>query len=499
MNGEKRALDLMSGQNETIIARVMDSAAWHDIITADPRIPRTSDELKALIGFVHGHQAAVAEDADRTFDAATFEEDPDCLTDFEQLIHAGFGNPDLTDEEIDELDQLMASMRPDFLDEHVTTEHFRCNYTLAHGEHRISTDRVRVVANQLERAYRHYTDAFGRHPYFARDKHGAVARYIEVDFWSLPATKHPDNPPKGSTSPNGPIKLNTRFLRDNPTWLWTTAVHELFHRLQFAFGWRAAGQTQPYAWFSESSASWASLWETREFVKTPQNIEYLFKDPAINTLLNARYFAVPVWVFLEMLHSAEPSVEYIRKFLDNYEAHHDLDYCYRQMWSPVVHAMFGVGMFWGFWRSVGSSFPFKLGRAQVRYPCIYAIETGTPVLIEPAVKEVTADALLSTQGLEGQATIANGGIQLYLFRMQQALIGKRLVATFESATDVKLTLGILSLRQNEEIGGYSYVTPQQKHLRYETIIERRYEHITFALVADDLDANTEITWSVLIK
>ena len=124
--------------------------------------------------------------------------------------------------------QTLDSAMPSF-ENRYETDHFVLKWT---NKSRNSSDNIKdpqIIKDTgayLEEAWAKYTDLFGRKPYAApgRDKIDVVFRNIDCFGVADP--------------PDGPIQFDSDAWVKNKGIRQPTSAHELFHRMQYAYGYR---------------------------------------------------------------------------------------------------------------------------------------------------------------------------------------------------------------------------------------------------------------------
>ncbi|MFP5214014.1 MAG: hypothetical protein ACLGPL_11625, partial [Acidobacteriota bacterium] len=109
------------------------------------------------------------------------------------------------------------------------TEHFILHWTNTsknEGDNIPDPGVVRETGEYLETAWKKYETAFGRRPYMARG-----ANKIDVYFRDLECFGEAD-------PPDVPISFDAENWMKKPGIRKPTSAHELFHKLQYAFGYR---------------------------------------------------------------------------------------------------------------------------------------------------------------------------------------------------------------------------------------------------------------------
>jgi hypothetical protein len=165
---------------------------------------------------------------------------------------------------------------------------------------------IRDTAGYLETAWAKYVELFGRRPYTAPGKDK-----IEVVFWDLGYFGVSD-------PPDGPIQFGADAWVNNPAIRKPTSAHELFHKLQYAYGYKTKWEPEkPYKWFTEGTAAWseAFVWGR---VSNDCKVDTLFKDCKMD-LYEADYTAMPFWIYFVQGNQEHPNDHLMVKFFEKCE------------------------------------------------------------------------------------------------------------------------------------------------------------------------------------
>ncbi len=342
---------------------LMDEATWKRFATQDPTIPRTFARLREYGRLLYGPRPRkfprmVRQQPSVGSIRSLYEE---CGEAAWQRFFLGLGNPNLTPAQRDGIEADMDADMPDF-DLSIDTDHFILRWTnsSAHAADNIADNRiVSGTGEHLEEAWNIYEAAFGRPPYVPvnSDK-------IEVVFYDIGG-------PNGVASPpDGPIQLNS------VSWVTTeglhkpVSAHELFHKLQYAFGYRTSWNlVEPYLWFSEGTASWAEvfIWQR---VSRDTKITRMFTNPDLN-LYDASYSALPFWIFFEARQRSDAEDNPILHYLSTIEPNGDIEGALEEVideeWAAnnvfgqldTFYALFARDRHIGHWRSgpLGGFYP----------------------------------------------------------------------------------------------------------------------------------------------
>lgn len=164
---------------------------------------------------------------------------------------------------------------------------------------------VRETAEYLETAWGKYVDTFGKAPYRAPGKDKIVVTFRDLDCFGQ------------AGPPDAPIVLDSDNWVEKPGIRKPTSAHELFHKLQYAFGYRTKwNPNPPFKWFTEGTAAWAEVFVWQR-VSGAYKIKELFANPDLD-LYESEDCALPFWIFFEtryetMFHE-NPLVAFFKEY-----------------------------------------------------------------------------------------------------------------------------------------------------------------------------------------
>jgi hypothetical protein len=193
------------------------------------------------------------------------------------------------------------------------TEHFILKWTnqSKHSRDNISDPQIiKDTAEYLETARAKYMDLFGRDPYTAPGRNK-----IEVVFWDTDCYGVSD-------PPDGPIQFGSDPWVKNPAIRKPTSAHELFHKLQYAYGYKTRwNPKKPYQWFTEGTAAWseAFVWGR---VSLDYKLDTLFKNTGMD-LYEADTTAMPFWIYFVQGNQEHPNNQLMVKLFEKCEQLHD--------------------------------------------------------------------------------------------------------------------------------------------------------------------------------
>ncbi|MEN6437650.1 MAG: hypothetical protein ABFD97_03610 [Syntrophobacter sp.] len=167
------------------------------------------------------------------------------------------------------------------------TDHFVLKWTgkSSHsGDNIYDSAIIKDTADYLETAWGKYTSLFGRQPYMApgRDKIDVVFR--DIDCYGL------------ADPPDGPIQFNSQAWVKKPGIRQPTSAHELFHKMQYAYGYKTKwNPKKPFLWFTEGTAAWSEVFVWGK-VSRACKVDEIFRDTRLD-LYEAEDMAMPFWIF----------------------------------------------------------------------------------------------------------------------------------------------------------------------------------------------------------
>jgi hypothetical protein len=200
------------------------------------------------------------------------------------------------------------SQLPSF-ENRLETEHFILKWTNVspHSEDNIcDPEIVKETAGYFEASWDKLTGLFGRTPYVAPE-----SGKIEVIFHNLDCYAYAD-------PPEGPIELNASVWARVPSIRQSTCAHELFHKLQYAYGFKTRWAPDgSILWFTEGTASWAEVFVCGRVTRNCK-MEDMFKDTSIN-LYEADDMALPFWIYFVSGNRGTPKDRLMVRFFEEYE------------------------------------------------------------------------------------------------------------------------------------------------------------------------------------
>jgi hypothetical protein len=153
---------------------------------------------------------------------------------------------------------------------------------------------VSETAGYLETAWEKYTTLFGRKPYTPPGSDKVEVVFREIDCYGV------------ADPPDGPIQFNSAVWVKKIGIRQPTSAHELFHKLQYAYGYKTKWNPEkPYMWFTEGTAAWSEVFVWGR-VSRSCKVDEIFKNCQID-LYEADDMAMPFWIYLVRGNQDEPN------------------------------------------------------------------------------------------------------------------------------------------------------------------------------------------------
>jgi hypothetical protein len=178
----------------------------------------------------------------------------------------------------------------------IETEHFVLSWTNASSHEADNINDPQVVketAGYLETAWEKLSRLFGRAPYVPPGSSKVAVIFHDLDCYAY------------ADPPEGPIELNSRVWMKMPSIRQSTSAHELFHKLQYAYGYKTRWRPgEPILWFTEGTAAWAEVFVWGRVTRDCK-MENMFTNTGID-LFDAEDMALPFWIFFVSGNSVAP-------------------------------------------------------------------------------------------------------------------------------------------------------------------------------------------------
>jgi len=189
------------------------------------------------------------------------------------------------------------------------TDHFVLRWTnqSRHSEDNISDRQIiKDTAEYMEIAWGKYVSLFGRKPYMAPGRDNIEVVFRDMDCYGV------------SDPPNGPIQFNSYAWVNNRGIRQPTSAHELFHKMQYAYGYKTSWKPkEPYLWFTEGTAAWSEVFVWGRVSRTCK-VDTIFRDTKLG-LYQADDMAMPFWIYCVQGNHPNPNNAFIVKIFEKCE------------------------------------------------------------------------------------------------------------------------------------------------------------------------------------
>ncbi len=196
-----------------------------------------------------------------------------------------------------------------FFENRYETDHFVLKWTnrSSHSDDNIADRRIITdTGDYLEIAYGKYLSLFGRKPYMAPGTDKIEVVFRDMDCYGV------------SDPPNGPIQFNSYAWANNSGIRQPTSAHELFHKMQYAYGYKTVWKPkEPYLWFTEGTAAWSEVFVWGRVSRTCK-VDTIFRDTRLG-LYQADDMAMPFWIFCVKGNHQDQNNEFMVKLLEKCE------------------------------------------------------------------------------------------------------------------------------------------------------------------------------------
>jgi hypothetical protein len=257
--------------------KVLTADSWETNFGKNPNVPRTDEDVLALARSIYPPLGAKS--------LPTKGKKWHCGDIQVGLLFAALQNPDIKDETREAVDLIIIQATPP-LPEKYTSGRFVIHYTTNDPDplNHASLQEVKAVASALNASWQAYAAKFTEPMHY---HNGDGKDVIDIYLYYM------DNETFGQTLSSWVhIDMNT-MITNVPCTRKLTAAHELFHRVQFAYGYESGNDL----WLSEGSAMWV------EKYRYPTEREYMrWMDDGLLTpttdLFAREYDATYLFVYL---------------------------------------------------------------------------------------------------------------------------------------------------------------------------------------------------------
>lgn len=228
---------------------VIDEATWNRLSVQDTFVPQIFSRLREYGRLLYGSQRRKIPRMVKELPTigAMRSLYGECGEAAWSRLFLGLSNPRLSQAQREAIEAEIDADMPTF-NQNTETDHFILRWS---DSSTTATDNITdasiitETADFLEEGWNRYNTSFGRTPYIP-----SGSTKIEVVFYDIPGAHGVASPP------DGPLQLNSNSWVTTPGLRRSVSAHELFHKLEYAFGFRTSWTpASPYQWFSEGLSS----------------------------------------------------------------------------------------------------------------------------------------------------------------------------------------------------------------------------------------------------
>jgi hypothetical protein len=420
MAEKKIKLKKLAKKGVNITLTIPDINSWKEMTGKDRKIPRSFSQTRKLIRKVFGtkeerikkpirpevYTPAISRKKYKKTTLLTVRKGyfirryEECHEELYARLFLGLSNPFFSNRQRNILEADIDDATPSFENTY-ETDHFILKWTNSstHVQDNIADSSiVESTGEYLETAWDRYDTVFGRTPHLPEG-----ATKMEVIFLDIGAIGI-------ASPPDGPIQFDSETWISDPGVRQPTSAHELFHKLQYSFGYRTKHTPSgDYQWFSEGTASWAEVFVWQR-VSRAYKILDLFANPDLD-LFNASYRALPYWIFFEARQKDSAYDNAMADLLNKYEAMDSTtSYPERIAYAEVIDEDWPENNVYGQPDNFFALFSrdrrlghWKLGPAGTLYPTILGPDDAAiePVLTVTEANLGTGDTYINAETVSG--------------------------------------------------------------------------------------------------
>jgi hypothetical protein len=254
---------------------VLRKDVFDQIFAANPEVPKTGPEVIQL--------------ARRLYSASgRLQIQEECGEHVYGSLFAALANPDIADATRDEVDNAVDADTPPLPKTH-TCGHFKFYYTTnnANPDHNVTLAEIQATCTVLNNAWNDYAANFKEPKHYV----SGGQKLIDVKVYYLGSSLY------GATSSNwNYIELNSKAVVKNACRRQTTPVHELFHRVQYAYGYLTG--TPNMKWAVEATASWSQKYRASNVGDWMGRMNSGLQSPDVALVTGRSYDACHFWIYL---------------------------------------------------------------------------------------------------------------------------------------------------------------------------------------------------------
>jgi hypothetical protein len=276
--------EIFQFQTHNIKTEILPAALFEARFGDNPDVPRTDAAIIALAEKLYPPVRTRKPDA-----APTVVQE--CREYEVGVLFAALQNPAISDQTRRQVDYILEAAAPP-LPKTYTSGHFKFNYTDSDPDpdHNVTLAEIQATATRLNSYWNTYVANFKT----PKNYISGGTEMVDVNVYYLGAGLY------GETGSGwNHINLNSKLCVKDACKRRTTSAHELFHRVQYAYGYISG--TASMKWIVEGTASWSQKYTNQTIRDYMGRMNQGLDAPDINLINTRSYNACHFWVYLQKL------------------------------------------------------------------------------------------------------------------------------------------------------------------------------------------------------
>jgi hypothetical protein len=207
------------------------------------------------------------------------------------VLFGALQNPAISDQTRRQVDYILEAAAPP-LPQTYTSGHFKFNYTDSDPDpdHNVTLAEIQATATRLNSYWNTYAANFKT----PKNYISGGTEMVDVNVYYLGARLYGETGSKINY-----INLNSKLCVKDACKRRTTSAHELFHRVQYAYGYISG--TARMQWIVEGTASWSQKYTNQTIRDYMERMNEGLDKPEYNLINTRSYNACHFWVYLQKL------------------------------------------------------------------------------------------------------------------------------------------------------------------------------------------------------
>ena len=396
-------------------------------------------------------------------------------------------NPDIPDAARDEVDNIIDANTPS-LPKTYTSGHFKFYYTDndLNSNHNVTLSEIQATAIVLNNAWSNFAQNFIEPKHYITsigDCPPRPRKMVNVKVYDLGSSLY------GATSSYwNYIMLHSRFVVKDSCKRQSTSAHELFHRVQYSYGYVSGNSI--YKWAVEGTASWAQKYKAPNVGDWMRRMNQGLNSPDLTLISGRAYNACHFWVYLGQRGNGE--VATIKDVWSNFKTNgHDMKAAVETTIQSRVPNGSSMDQFVGWWnfanfyKDITNASPsFDYAEDELEKIC-GGITYGPLAQVPRITRNLNVGSSHTING-----TVAPYGADYYVFN-----IGSSVQRIKIKCTGATLNFGyaVIEIKNDMMVDYESTPAGQKKDYDFKkTIAPGRLSHVAFIVIGNPQGGNYSI-------